>query len=75
MSIIGRAVVLGATGQTGSGMLEELLGGSEPQVKGVVAYGNSRLPKYDGPRKELLECRQVVSLSAALPPRMFVALT
>mmetsp|Transcript_28822 Transcript_28822/g.72567 ORF Transcript_28822/g.72567 Transcript_28822/m.72567 type:complete len:228 (-) Transcript_28822:61-744(-) len=54
---VGRALVVGATGQTGSAMVQQLLeeGG---RCSGVVAYGNSRRPQYDGPNKQLLEPRQ-----------------
>ena len=39
-------------------MVRELLGGAEARATRVVAFGNSRLPTYSGPRAELLEARQ-----------------
>jgi len=39
-------MVIGATGQTGSAMVRELLGGDEPRATRVVAYGHSRMPAY-----------------------------
>ena len=55
---LGSCCVVGATGQTGSAMVRELLGGAEARATRVVAFGNSRLPTYSGPRAELLEARQ-----------------
>ena len=52
MSGIGAAVVVGATGQTGSAMVRELLMNDGLGVTRVVAYGNSRKPSYEGPRSE-----------------------
>eukprot|EP00960_Hanusia_phi_P007693 220513-Hanusia_phi.AAC.3 len=50
---VGSAVVLGATGQTGSALVRGLLAGATPMATRVVAYGNSRMPVYDGPNQHL----------------------
>ena len=39
-------------------MVRELLSGSEQRATRVVAYGNSRMPTYSGPRQDLFEPRQ-----------------
>jgi hypothetical protein len=56
---IGSALILGATGQTGSALLSELLSGPEPVVTKVVAYGNSRKPVLNGPYAERATALQV----------------
>lgn len=56
---IGSAVILGATGQTGSALLLELLSTPSPIVDRVVAYGNSRMPTLTGPHADRATAKQV----------------
>ena len=56
--MLGTVAVIGATGQTGSNMVNELLGGEKPRASKVIAYGNSRMPGYSGKNAELLVPRQ-----------------
>jgi uncharacterized protein YbjT (DUF2867 family) len=56
---IGSAVILGATGQTGSALLLELLSSPTPIVDRVVAYGNSRKPTPKGPHADRATAKQV----------------
>lgn len=58
MLAIGAAVVVGATGQTGSALVSELLSHDGLGVTKVVAYGNTRKPSYQGLHLEMFTALQ-----------------
>ena len=56
---IGSVLIIGATGQTGSALLSELLSAQSPIADRVVAYGNSRKPVLQGPQAGTAQAMQV----------------
>lgn len=55
---LGKVLVIGATGQTGSKMICELLDADQPRASKVVAYGNTRMPAYGGRNAALFTAMQ-----------------
>ena len=55
---LGKVLVIGATGQTGSAMVCELLDSDQQRASKVVAYGNTRMPSYSGKNAALFTAIQ-----------------
>ena len=60
------AIILGATGQTGSALLHELLSSPSPVVERIVAFGNTRMPIPRGPHTDRATAKQVGGLKSAM---------